>query len=326
MANPVRGNTPLPSEAVVIRRLLLVGGFLLCVRVADGLGAEPVKLDQVSAEQADLEKRLLETDQPRTLTEAMAEYRKTAVEVRYVAGERMLPGYLYRPAGDGRRPAVLWNHGSEKEPRAQPELARFYTEHGFVFFAPVRHGHGNTEGPYIVDLQREFAEKERDINVALSEQVKLHDLYNEDVVAAVAWLKQQPFVDPERIIVSGVSYGGIQTLITAEKGLGVRGFIAFAPGAMSFANLALRERMKAAATDAKAPLLLLQAQNDYSIGPSELLAPILKAKGGTSHSTVYPAFGKTNQHGHGAFATWSLGTEQWGGEVLEFIEAALRAP
>ena len=51
-----------------------------------------------------------------------------------------------------------------------------------------------------------------------------------------------------------------------------------------------------------APVLLLQAQNDYSIGPSEILAPILKAKGPPSHSTVYSAFGTTNQHGHGAFA------------------------
>ena len=95
---------------------------------------------------------------------------------------------------------------------------------------------------------------------------------------------------------------------------------------MSFANVALRERMQQAAKNAQAPLLLLQAQNDYSTGPSEILAPILKAKGPPNHSSVYPAFGTTNQQGHGAFATWSLGTAQWGGEVLEFIEAAFKEP
>src|SRR5262245_408433 len=307
----------------MIRLTLAIAGVVLCGRLAGSNAAEPIKLDPVSAEQAELEKRQLETGQPRSQTEAMAEYRKTAQEVRYPAGERLLPGFLYRPAGEGRHRAVLWNHGSEKDPRAQPELARFYTEHGFVFFAPIRHGHGNTEGPYIVDLQREIAEKEKDIDAVRRQQVKLHDIYNDDVVAAVAWLKQQPFVDPEKIVVSGVSYGGIQTLITAEKGLGVRGFVAFAPGAMSFANLALRDRMKAAATNAKAPLLLLQAQNDFSVGPSELMGPALKAKGGPSHSTVYPPFGKTNQHGHGGFATWSLGTAQWGAEALEFMAAVL---
>src|SRR4051812_17176683 len=227
---------------MVLRRwisLLVAGVF-----GASALAAEPVRLDDVSAEQARLEKEQLAAEQPHTFTDGMAEFRKTAEVVRYPAGERKLPGYLYRPRGEGRHPAVLWNHGSEKEPRAQPELARFYTEHGFLFFAPIRHGHANAEGPYIVDLQKEAGSDQA--------KVKLHDVYHEDVVAALAWLKEQPFVDRERIIVSGVSYGGIQTLIAAEKGLGVRGFIAFAPGAMSFASPALRERMKTAAQHAKA--------------------------------------------------------------------------
>src|SRR5256885_4760341 len=89
--------------------------------------AEPVKLDAVSAEQAKLEQKQLAEEQPHTLTEAMAEFRKTAEVVHYHAGERKLPGYLYRPTGEGRHPAVMWNHGSEKDPRAQPELARVYT-------------------------------------------------------------------------------------------------------------------------------------------------------------------------------------------------------
>jgi dienelactone hydrolase len=284
------------------------------------------KLDPVSQEQAELEKQQLASGQPHTFTDAMAEFRQTAQLVHYQAGGRRLPGYLYKPAGDGPHPAVLWNHGSEKEPRAMPELARFYTQHGFVFFAPIRHGHGNTDGPYIVDLQKAIAEKETNAAASRREQVKLHDVYNEDVVAALAWLKEQPFVDSKRIIVSGVSYGGIQTLVTAQKGLGVRGFISFAPGAMSFANVALRDRMQEGVHNAKAPLLLLQAKNDYSTGPSELLAPLLQAKGPPSHSTVYPAFGTTEQHGHGAFATWSLGTQQWGAEALEFIDAVFKQP
>src|SRR4051812_29060432 len=217
----------------------LAPGLFVAVNDAPG----ELKLDPISAEQAKLETQQFAAEQPHTFTEAMAEFRKTAEVVHYKAGERQLPGYLYHPTGDGPHPAVLWNHGSEKEPRAQPELARFYTEHGFVFFAPIRHGHGNAEGPYIVDLQKAAAGD--------AEKVKLHDVYNQDVVAALAWLKEQPFVDRERIIVSGVSYGGIQTLITAEKGLGVRGFVAFAPGAMSFASPALRERMRAAVLHAK---------------------------------------------------------------------------
>jgi dienelactone hydrolase len=286
----------------------------------------PIAVDAVSAAQAKLEKEQMGSGQPRTFTEGMAEYRKTAENVKYKSGQDELPGYLYRPKQEGRLPAVIWNHGSEKEPKAQPSLGRFYTEHGYVFFVPIRHGHGSAPGEYIVDRQATVREKETDLKVSQQKQVALHDVYNADVVAAVAWLKEQPFVDPERIIVTGVSYGGIQTMITAEKGLGVKGFVAFAPGAMSYANLALRERLQEAAKNAKAPVLLLQAQNDYSTGPSELLAPILTAKGAPSKSTIYPAFGTTNQEGHGAFATWSLGTAQWGGEVLAFLDSVLQSP
>src|SRR5436190_752236 len=168
--------------------------------------------------------------------------------------------------------------------------------------------------------QQELAEKKTDQAIVRREQVKLHDIYNADVVAALTWLKEQPFVNPSRIVVSGCSYGGIQTLITAEKGLGVKAFLPFAPGAMSFANVALRDRMQAAVKNCKTPMLLLQANNDYSTGPSELLAPLLKAKGGPSHSTVYPAFGTPTRQGPGAFAGWSLCTQQWGAEGPESID------
>ncbi|HEY2415266.1 MAG TPA: prolyl oligopeptidase family serine peptidase [Pirellulaceae bacterium] len=293
--------------------------------VATTTAADRLKFDAVSAEQAKLEQQeLAENKEQRTLTDAMAEYRKTAEVVHYQSGERRLPGYLYKPAGNGPFPAVMWNHGSEKDPRAQPELARFYTQHGFVVFIPIRHGHGNTDGPYIVDLQKEIAEIETDQTKARREQVQLHDVYNADVVAALAWLKEQSFVDPTRLVVSGCSYGGIQTLITAEKGLGVKAFLPFAPGAMSFASAPLRERMEQCVKNCKTPMLLLQAQNDYSTGPCELLGPLLKSKGTSSHSTIYPAFGHTNQHGHGAFACWSLGTEQWGAEALAFIDSAFK--
>jgi dienelactone hydrolase len=279
--------------------------------------------DPVAAEQAEHERKQLAADERHSLAPQMAEYRQTAEKVEYPSGDFKLPGFLYRPAGRGPFPAVIWNHGSEKNPTAHPELARFYTQHGYIFFAPIRHGHAPAAGDYIVDLQEAARQNETDLRKVRTRAVELHDQYSADVAAAVAWLKQQPFVDADRLVVTGVSYGGIQTLLAAEKGLGVKAFIAFAPGAMSFANEVLQERMKTAAKNAKAPLLLLQAKNDYSTGPSEILAPLLKEKGGPSHSTIYPAFGSTNAHGHGGFACWSLGIQQWGPEVLTFLETAV---
>jgi hypothetical protein len=66
-------------------------------------------------------------------------------------GATELRGFLYLPPGKGLFPAVLWNHGSEKLPGWQPDLARFYNAQGFVFFIPHRRGQGRSPGPYIMD-------------------------------------------------------------------------------------------------------------------------------------------------------------------------------
>ena len=157
--------------------------------------------------------------------------------------------------------------------------------------------------------------------------VPLHDVYNADVAAAVEWLKAQPYVDPQRIIMSGVSYGGIQTIIAAERGMGVRAFVPFAPAAMSWRIDDLRQRLLDAVRHAKAPLFLIQADNDYSTGPSEVLGAAIRKKGGLNQASLYPAFGGPADHqlGHGAFATWDIGIEIWGGDVLNFIDRVLAA-
>jgi len=60
------------------------------------------------------------------------------------------------------------------------------------------------------------------------------------VIAGLNYLKSRPFVDPARMVISGCSYGGIQTLLTGEHDLGVKALVPFAPGAMSWEqNVAL---------------------------------------------------------------------------------------
>jgi dienelactone hydrolase len=209
---------------------------------------------------------------------------------------------------------VLWNHGSEKRPGWQPELAAFYNLHGFVFFLPHRRGQGRSPGPYIVD---EIHGARRPFAVVEEQQAA-----NEDVVGALKWLETQPEVDASRIVVSGCSFGGIQTLLIAEKGLGARAFIAFAPAAESWGNGSLDQRLEFAVKHAKAPVFVLQAKNDYSIQPAEVLGKIAKANGG--EAKIYPRFGNTSQDGHWAFATTSAGIALWGEDVLQFIQAAFR--
>jgi carboxymethylenebutenolidase len=244
--------------------------------------------------------------------------------VSFPSGDLVLRGFLYKPDGAGPFKAIIWNHGSRKLPGQEPELAKFYMKLGFVFFLPHRHGHGQSPGDYILDLIEKYRMIEKDRTLFQKYVVRLHEEYNRDVVAAVEWLKGQSFVDQRYMVMSGCSYGGIQTLLTAEKGLGIRGFVPFAPAAMSWANTELRKRLLKAVLDAKAPLFLIQAQNDYSLGPSEVLGPIIKRKGPPNQAKIYPPYGTTPQDGHAGFATKEGGIAIWGSDVLAFFLTVIR--
>ena len=246
--------------------------------------------------------------------------------VSFRSGDLTLKGFLFKPSGRGPFPAMIWNHGIEKMPGSQPELAAFYNSKGFVFFLPHRHGHGRSPGEYIGDINNRLKASAGDDEAAWPEMVKLHTVYNRDVAAAVEWLKSQPFIDKNRVVMSGVSYGGIQTLVSAENIPGVRGFVSFAPAAMSWKMVPLRERMLTAVRNAKAPIFLLQAVNDYSTGPSEVLGPAIRKKGPPNMAKLYPAFGGPDDHpkGHGAFATWNIGIDIWATDVMNFIDAIIK--
>jgi len=236
-----------------------------------------------------------------------------------------LHGFLYAPREKGRFPTVVYNHGSNRSPGEASDLAEFYSSNGFAFFFPHRHGHGKSPGAYISDLGAEAERRSGgDIKLYWEQMVKLHELYNEDVVAAVSWLRDQNFVDESRIIMSGVSYGGIQTLLTAEKGPGIRSFIPFAPAAMTWANTELQKRLVEAVRRAERPIFLIQAQNDFNLGPSQTLGVELERKGPPNQAKVYPPFGNSNQEGHGMFATIKSGIEIWGTDVLAFIHRTLQ--
>jgi pimeloyl-ACP methyl ester carboxylesterase len=56
-------------------------------------------------------------------------------------------------------------------------------------------------------------------------------------------------------------------LLTAGKGLGIRAFVAFAPAAQIW-NPVLAERLRRGVRQAEAPILIIQAQNDYSVDPA----------------------------------------------------------
>lgn len=241
-------------------------------------------------------------------------------EVTFASGSLTLHGFLSKPAGDGPFPAILWNHGSEKLPGSQPALASFYTTHGYVFLIPHRRGQGRSPGSYIQDLIAQAPPAMR-----AQRMIDLQEESLDDVMAALIFLKAQPLVKPGKIAVSGCSYGGIQTLLAGERDLGIKALVPFAPGAMSWdKNPAVAGRLRRAASRAKAPVFELQAQNDYSLGPSQMLEKESAKRGKDLRAKIYPAFGSTHQEGHWGFC--SNGMNVWGRDVLTFLEEQMKNP
>jgi len=138
-----------------------------------------------------------------------------------------------------------------------------------------------------------------------------------DQVAAFDWLRQQDFVQSNRIAVAGNSFGGIEAVLGAER-LNYCAAIDAAGGAESWrlASL-LKTRMTVAVQNSKAPIFFFQAENDYSLGPSRTLSAAMKDAGKISKVKIYPAFGRSASDGHSF--TW-LGISVWGDDVFRFLD------
>ena len=247
-------------------------------------------------------------------------------QVTIESGQYRLHGCFWTPDGPGPYPVMIFNHGSEKNPApcGPSDLGYFYRKKGFAFFAFERHGHGGSPGEYIMDLQwRAYWAHPFNWNAARTEVVGLQELYNKDVESAVAWLKEQQWVVREHIAMTGISFGGIQTLLTAEKGLGIRAFLPFAPAAQSW-NPVLAERLKQAVRRARAPIFIIQAQNDYSLEPSKVLGAELERKGSPNQAKIHPSFGNTTQDGHWAFGSRRDGIAVWAPDVGAFLDVTMR--
>ncbi len=241
---------------------------------------------------------------------------------------QMLAGDFWKPEGKGPFPTLIWNHGSfvpgtpggneQKMLGKHEPLAKLYTKHGYAIFFPSRHGH--IESPdYTGDMLEHYQElKSRHDTIAL------HEFWNLDVQAAIRYIRSRPDVDAKRLVVTGFSYGGIQTLLTAEHGSGMQAAICFSPGAMSWNNGKVRKRLLQAVRGATIPIFLLQAENDYTVGPSELFGPELSEKGPPNFSKIYPPYGTSHGEAHGGFAM--NGEDIWGADVLNFLNRVLAKP
>jgi carboxymethylenebutenolidase len=250
----------------------------------------------------------------------------TRQRVTFKIDDRALSGVLYKPSGGGPFPALIWNHGSEKAPgvgRQFDTVASIFVPAGYVVFAPVRRGHGYSKGQYIVDMTRQTRAAE---GVEAANRMAVHLLETEqldDQLAGLAYVKKLPFVDQARIAVAGCSYGGIQTLLGAERSVGYKAAIAISPAGLSWnGNSFLQKRLLDSLQGINIPVLLLQPARDASLEPSRVLGAEAARLGKPLTTKVYPDTGPEDERGH-CFGG-AKGMHVWAEDAKAFLAANLR--
>jgi carboxymethylenebutenolidase len=252
----------------------------------------------------------------------IAPWRLPAAEsVSFPSGSLTLHGVLYKPEGAGPFPAVVYNHGSAPgmlSKDAFEALGPVFASRGWVFFGPYRRGQGlsASAGPFIGDLI-EAARKTGGIRAGAATMVRLLETdHLSDQLAALAWLRAQPFVRPNRIAVAGNSFGGVEAVLGAERG-SYCAAVDSAGGAQSWsAAPELRARMTQAVRNSRAPIFFFQAANDYDLSPSRTLSAATKDAGKVFAMKIYPAFGRSASDGH---TFGYFGSAVWADDVFRFL-------
>jgi carboxymethylenebutenolidase len=249
----------------------------------------------------------------------------TKTRVTFKSGDLTLVGYLYKPDGNGPFPGIIWNHGSEQSPGTGPEfdaVATIFVPAGYVVFAPIRRGHGDSQGEYIQDqLAQEKTAHGADAAQKLFVQLMAGPQLD-DQLAGLAYLNSLPYVDKDRLAVTGCSYGGIQTLLAAERGAGFRAAVAISPGAESWnGNKYLQDRLIKAVDGINMPVFLLHPEKDANVAPGYVLGQEFQRLGKPYGLEIYPPFGPSDEQGH-CFGG-AKGYHTWGPDVLWFLSNTL---
>jgi carboxymethylenebutenolidase len=250
------------------------------------------------------------------------------------SGMLRLKAFLWKPAGSGPFPAVLFNHGAGGTDAAHTggfaitaaakKLGPTFAKYGYAFLYLFRRGQGLSadQGPFMRDiLEREKRAKGEEARNH-TQFVLLTTDHLDDVTAALSFLKSLHEVDARRIAVVGHSSGRQLTLLAAEHDSTLRAAVTFSAAARSWESSSeIRERMLSAVRKTTVPLMLLHAANDYSVVPGHAMAHELASLAKPHSLKIYPPVGKTLGDGHNfVYAV----IDQWEDDVFRFLGEHVR--
>jgi dienelactone hydrolase len=244
-----------------------------------------------------------------------------------------LEGLAIRPDRPGRFPLVVMIHGTPRadagqapEARARVSPALFNTaavtfaRHGYATVAVLRRGFGRSGGAFAETVGRSCEARDH---------LPLMRISAEDVLAATARLRREPWVDPDRILLLGLSTGGAAVTAAAAAGVpGVVGVVDFAGGRGSAAPDTvcnpdgLVQAFATLGRSARIPALWVFSENDHFFGPelARRMHAAYAAAGAPARLVLLPPFGTD---GHSLLT--GAPADSWWPSVEPFL-ASLRLP
>lgn len=190
--------------------------------------------------------------------------------------------HLYKPAGAGPFPLVLFAHGRAGTHHERTELkypigvghANYWLHKGVAVLAPMRPGYGETGGRDREDSLSNWRDGQCH---GVPTYERTADNARAAQAAALAWAQQQPWVRRDRVLLEGQSVGGLTTVaLSAFNTPGVVGAVNFAGGAGGNPHSSpahsckpelLGEVYRLFGKSTKMPTLWLYAKNDQYWGP-----------------------------------------------------------
>lgn len=242
-----------------------------------------------------------------------------------------LDSYVVRPDRTGRFPLVVMTHGTpggwddaffrniaKRTPTNFNAAAVALAQRGYATLSIMRRGFGLSGGGYSEKLPTPC------------DYLPAVRIGADDTIAAIAAVRSEPWVDPDRILLLGHSTGGLTMLAVAERNpTGVVGILNFDGGYHSMAKPGeacspdrLVDTVAALGRSARVPALWLYAENDQSYGPdlARQMFAAYAAGGAPVRLQILPAFG-TDGHDlitMAASSTWL--------PVVESFLAELKLP
>jgi|KBSSwiStaDraftv2_1062776.scaffolds.fasta_scaffold512012_2 dienelactone hydrolase len=246
------------------------------------------------------------------------------------ATPRLLEALLYRPAGEARRPLIVITHGTPRRaadragmrPNWAERSAAFFVAEGYVVLAPMRRGYGQSPGdpddrPIGACSDRDYT----DVGLRVGRQI----------IAIADYMRKQPFVDANRVILAGQSVGGFGSLAAASLAPpGVIAVINFAGGHGSRGpnNVCGEARLVEAAgrfgKSTRVPSIWLYAENDLFFRP-ELSRRMHAAYALGGMPTTIHILGSYGNDGHGFVRRADSATE-WQPLMKEFLASLGTSP